>query len=103
MGRHHSSGPKENGLRQKFRPFFGRIDGEDQKKGLRQKFRPFLAELMAKTKKKVFARNSGIFSDESVAKTTKKNFRRFIAAYLQYNLKKKKDRGPDDSKRSRAG
>ena len=30
-GRHHSSGPKEKGLRQTFRPFFGRIDGEDQK------------------------------------------------------------------------
>ena len=30
-GRHHSSGPTEKGLRQTFRPFFGRIDGEDQK------------------------------------------------------------------------
>ena len=33
----------------KFRPFFSRIDGEDQKKGFRQKFMPFLAALMAKT------------------------------------------------------
>ena len=31
-GRHHSSGPKEKGLPQTFRPFFGRIDGRPKEK-----------------------------------------------------------------------
>ena len=46
---------KKKGLRQKFKPFFGRIDGEDRKK--------------------IFARNAVLFSDELVAKTTQKRFR----------------------------
>ena len=46
-GRHHSSGPKKKGPRQNFRPFFGRIDGEDQKaKGFRQNFRSFFSRLL---------------------------------------------------------
>ena len=31
-GRHHSSGPKEKGLPQTFRPFFGQIDGRPKEK-----------------------------------------------------------------------
>ena len=34
---------KKKGLRQKFRRFFGLIDGEDQQKGLRQEMRIILA------------------------------------------------------------
>ena len=78
-GRHHSSGPKEKGLRQTFRPFFGQIDRRPKKK-----------------------------KGESVAKTTKKGFRqemRIISAiYCCISIieKKKvagqltiKGRGPD--------
>ena len=53
-GRHHSSGPKEKGLRPKFRPFFGRIDGEDRKKCLRQKFRRFFERIGDEDHKKGF-------------------------------------------------
>ena len=73
--RHHSSGLKEKGLSQKFRPFFRQIDSEDQKK-------------------KIFARNSGPFSDKSVMKTTKKIFhqgiRIILAVYCCISLKKEK-------------
>ena len=65
-GRHHSSGPKEKGLRQTFKPFFGRIDGRPKKKK---------ANRWQRLQKKVFA-------------SRWESFRRFIAAYL--SLKKKR-------------
>ena len=61
----HSSGPKEKSLRQKFRPFFGRIDGEDQQKVFAKNSGPFSAKLKAKIKKE---------KDKLMAKTTKKDF-----------------------------
>ena len=49
---------KYKGLCQKFRAFFGRFDGEDQKnnnkKGLRQKFRPFFGRIGDEDHKKRF-------------------------------------------------
>ena len=53
-GRLHSSGPKEKGLRQIFRPFFGRIDGRPKKKK---------GESVAKTTKKGFRQEMRIISE----------------------------------------
>ena len=44
---------KKKGLYQKFRPFFGQIDGEDQKKVFARNSSLFSAELMVKNKNKM--------------------------------------------------
>ena len=69
-GRHHSSEPKEKDLCQKFRLFFGRIDGKKQKKrkkGLCQICRPFFGRVNGEDQKRK--------KSESVAKAKKEKKR----------------------------
>ena len=55
MGRHHSSGPQEKGLRQQFRPFFGRIGGEDPKKRSSSETQTFFERIGGEGHKKRFS------------------------------------------------